>query len=170
MESEFEQVRKALEAFGIEVVKELEDNLQRAGANASGELSRSLTFRIKHLGEAYNFQLLLDDYYTFVDKGRKPGKRPPIQAILKWIGSKQIEVSAQRGYGKNKAAGKVSLASDLRKTRTLAFLIQRKIGLKGTKPTHFFTKTINDERLRLLQQQLSLALQRDVEIEIKTWQ
>lgn len=54
----------------------------------------------------------LPDYAVFVDKGRHPGKQPPLKSIIAWCKSKGIEKSA-------------------------AFPIARKIGERGIKPTNF---------------------------------
>ncbi len=54
-------------------------------------------------------------YHDPVDKGRKPGKQPPIEALIPWVGSKLgIPPGPQR--------------------QSVAFLVARKIGQKGTEP------------------------------------
>ena len=56
----------------------------------------------------------LPDYAIFVDKGRRPGKQPPIKNIIAWCKSKGIP-------------------------KTAAFPIARKIGERGLKGTNFLS-------------------------------
>jgi hypothetical protein len=77
--------------------------------NVTGESSASLAYRIDAEGlTIYSSK----KYFTVLETGRKPGKRPPIDVIEKWIKDKPI-------------------ASDI-SPRSLAFLIARKIGEEGS--------------------------------------
>lgn len=167
MADKFKNVLDVIELFGEEKVKELVNNLERSKSVASGNLSESVRFTVNIFGSTYRFNLLLADYYEWVDKGRKPGKMPPTKNILKWIGQRGLEVSALKGYGKNKAAGKVSIATNLQKTRSLAYLIAKKIGEKGTKGNKFFSKSINRNEVAKLKRRLSEGLKKDVIVEIR---
>ena len=53
-----------------------------------------------------------EKYFTVLETGRKPGKQPPLDPIQKWIEAKGI-------------------ATDI-STRSLAYLISRKIGKEGS--------------------------------------
>lgn len=77
--------------------------------NVTGETAASLAYRIDAEGlTLYSSK----KYFTVLETGRKPGKRPPIDVILQWIKDKPI-------------------ASDIN-PRSLAFLIARKIGEEGS--------------------------------------
>jgi hypothetical protein len=60
--------------------------------------------------------LLVNDYLTWVDRGRKPGTYPPIQAIQRWVAIKGIPKEA-------------------------AWAIRRNIFKFGIKPTRVIAKT-----------------------------
>jgi hypothetical protein len=80
----------------------------------------------------------------FVEVGRKPGKMPPIQAILDWLIAKKI--------GANPA-----------KLRGLAFGIARKIGRVGTKGRFVLRRTVPIMAKRLpieIQAAMSRAISR----------
>jgi len=85
----------------------------------------------------------LPDYYIFVDKGRRPGKQPPLKTIQDWCKSKNIPKKA-------------------------AFPIARKIGERGIKPTNFmdpmyqFQQLISDLKLQTVQ-----FIQEDIKSNIK---
>ena len=63
----------------------------------------------------------------FVEIGRRPGRMPPIAAILEWVRVKRLAFrpKALRGRSKRAQARREQYA------RTLAFLVARKIGRKG---------------------------------------
>lgn len=54
-------------------------------------------------------------YHDFVEEGRGPGRRPPVEALIPWVGSKLgVPPGPER--------------------RSVAFLVARKIGQTGTEP------------------------------------
>lgn len=77
--------------------------------NVTGESAASLGYRIDANGLTI---FSSKKYFTVLETGRTPGKRPPIDVIEKWIKDKPI-------------------ASDI-SPRSLAFLIARKIGEEGS--------------------------------------
>jgi len=82
-------------------------------------------------------------YAWYTEFGRKPGKRPPIQAIIDWVKEKHLSgtyavVGTKRGgYPRYKRSGTKRVKG--REDRQLAFLIARKIGEEGTKPHPYLT-------------------------------
>lgn len=55
-------------------------------------------------------------YHDIVEEGRKPGRRPPVEALIPWVGSKLGVPPAERP--------------------AVAFLVARKIGAAGTEGAH----------------------------------
>jgi hypothetical protein len=78
--------------------------------NVTGQSAESLGYRIVGT-ELTIFSSL--KFFTVLETGRKPGKRPPISVIEQWIKDKPI-------------------TPDGISTRSLAFLIARKIGEEGS--------------------------------------
>ncbi len=93
------------------LVKDIKEKpVTKYGAvNASGDLAKSIRYEVYENG----VKIIGNDYIYYLEKGRKSGKRPPKDVIRKWIDDKGIN------------------PTDISKD-SLAFLIQRKIGLKGT--------------------------------------
>jgi hypothetical protein len=85
---------------------------------ASGSLVNSINYRLQDTANGINLILLADDYLKYVDKGRKPGTYPPIQAIQKWVAIKGIPKQA-------------------------AWAIRQNIYKFGIKPTNVIKKTQN---------------------------
>lgn len=131
--------RSVLEAFGEDTVDTMRNILISNGKDASGELIRSLSYQITYEETDIDIEFSMVDYGQFVDKGRKPGKQPPISSISKWLAIKGIP-------------------------QKFAFPIARKIGLKGIKPTPFFDSTISSKTRELINA-LEIAYSRD----LTTW-
>lgn len=68
-------------------------------------------------------------HLPFVEDGRGPGKRPPIEALIPWVGSKLGVPPDQR--------------------RAVAFVIARKIGRTGTQGAHMIEDGWSDTRRRI---------------------
>ncbi len=108
------QVTGILNVAGAQTSAELKDAIQSKRitvfgvVNASGKLKNSVRYDIKDaVMRVYSL-----DYIYYLEKGRKPGKRPPKAAMLQWIEDKRI---TPRGISKD----------------SLAFLLARKIGEEG---------------------------------------
>lgn len=95
-----------LKNFAEEVIKGIRQRIP----NVTGEMSASLGYRI----DAFGLTIFSSKkYFTVLETGRKPGKRPPIDVIEQWVKDKPI---VPQGIS----------------TRSLAFLIARKIGEEGS--------------------------------------
>lgn len=112
-------------------VVELKNKLKANGSNASGTLSNSLKGIVKQNGKYIVISIQLEDYWQFVENGRKAGKYPPLSDIRKWISVKPILPRPTK-------SGKLPTANQL------AFLIARKISKVGTKAKPFLSNTIKD--------------------------
>ncbi len=99
-------------ALSDELKKSLIQELRRTKAIASGDLIKSLKIEVAKTPTGAIISLAGNDYITYVDKGRKPGKYAPISALKEWIKAKGIAVDAA-------------------KVSSLAFAINNKIKKKG---------------------------------------
>lgn len=123
-------------------------------------------------GELYNFKWTtewkdnlfelyfeLPPYFYFAENGRRPGKFPPPDVILKWVQFKRLVPRPGRD-------GKVP------STNQLVYLISRKIATKGTEGKHLFEKTLDDPNLDNLADKLveliSAELEKEIEKNIET--
>ena len=120
-------------------------------------------------GELYNFKWTtewkdnlfevyfdLPPYFHFAEYGRRPGKFPPPDAILKWIQFKRLVPRPGRD-------GKVP------STNQLVYLISRKIATKGTEGKHLFEKTLDDQNLDNLADKLVELITAELEKEIEKY-
>ena len=111
-------VAEVLAKFGERITQQLKEDIKnkplprRGGksfvANASGDLADSVRYEVTNS----SLKIYANNYIYYLMFGRKPGKRPPREVIVKWIQDKGIQ-------------------SDI-PVNSLAFLIQRAIGQNGT--------------------------------------
>lgn len=136
------EVYKVLKTYGEQVIKEMKSRLVSAGKVASGTLLNSLVFAIEtetngDLSLSVGATGKADDYLYYVDKGRKPGKMPPIEPIKKWCKLKGIP-------------------------EEIAFPIAKNIGKFGIAPTNFFTISVT-RRAKQLDKMLEAAIVIDLQ-------
>ena len=131
------------------------NKMQQAGYDQQGELM-NFTWVTEYNGEMFALYFNLPDYWEFAENGRKPGKFPPPDAILKWIEFKRL---VPKSYN-----GKVPSTSQL------VYLISRKIAQKGTQGKHLLQQTIDetydtlvDQLVEAITNQLEEELEKDIE-------
>lgn len=149
---EFKNTLSTLNDFGKFLVDEYKDRLILNDVNASDTLYKSVKFNVENNGKTFEVQITLEDYWKYVENGRKPGKWPPINAIQKWVEIKPV-------LPRPMANGKLPT------TQQLAFLIARKIGLEGIKPRPLLQQSVN-EVWEVMKEHLEEALAKDLEKEI----
>lgn len=86
--------QKQVENFAKQYVDVLKDNLIKKGKLASGNLVRSLDYRVSQVMNGPFIEIISNEYLQWVDKGRRPGKYPPIKAISNWARIKGIDQKA----------------------------------------------------------------------------
>ena len=104
------------------------DKMSNAGYDPNGELMK-FTWVTEYNGNLFQLYFNLPQYFQFSEYGRRPGKFPPPNEILKWIQFKRIVPSSH--------SGKIPT------TNQLVYLISRKISLKGTQGKHLLQETID---------------------------
>lgn len=95
--------------------------------NSSGNLYNTIRSQVITNNQVITGDLILNDYWKYIESGRKPGRFPNIQAIKEWIRQKPVIPS-----GRNK----------LPTTDQLAYLISRKIATKGIQGKHILERAI----------------------------
>ena len=138
-EIKYINVRKEFDRFFKAVISKSRDNLKSLGKNASGDLSKSLDYKIIESANSIDADFLMESYGDFVDKGVKgvssgtslagykyTDKKPPLAPLRTW---------AKRKTGKFRE----------RNATHRAFAIQNVIYQRGLPPTRFFSKPFEDE-------------------------
>jgi hypothetical protein len=122
---------KAFDGLGKDLVKTLVKNLLSANKKATGNLIRSIDYKVVEKANGFIVELLAADYLTNVDEGRKAGsKQPPTKSLDRWV--------IARGIAPRDKKGKFISRESVK------FLIARSIAKNGIKPTNVINKTINE--------------------------
>lgn len=146
----WENVSRVLNEFGREFVEVYRNRLASDNVNTA---QMSLSKSVRHYEVRGSNWIAIDiellDYWKYVERGRRAGKWPPLSAIEQWIRIKPI---VPRAYGGKKPPT----------TKSLAYLIARKIGLEGIRPRPLFAKTL-DSLMRSFDKALSEAVAQDID-------
>ena len=140
-----DNIQGVLAKFGQKLQDDLIKSLDKKKKNASGGLRQSIQAvpDVSVSDGIYTYVLSMASYYEFVDEGRKAGKMPPIDSLIKWVKQK----SAFGGLEVNES----------KDVRSVAFGIAKNIAKFGIKPSYFFTNVIDDGRLEQLTEDLATA-------------
>ena len=109
---------------------------------------------VEYKGSLFEIYFELPDYFPYSENGRGPGKRPPIEPLIKWIQHKRLATST---------LGKAT------STTSLAYAISWKIAREGTEGKHLLQRTIDetyDTLVDRLVEAISEQLDKDLENDI----
>ena len=129
--------------------------MDAAGYNKQGELY-NFKWTTEWKDNLFEVYFDLPQYFPFAENGRRPGKFPPPDAILKWVQFKRLVPRPGRD-------GKVP------STNQLVYLISRKIATKGTQGKHLFEKTLDDPNLDNIADKLVELITAELEKEIEKY-
>jgi hypothetical protein len=121
--------------IGADLKKELIGNLISLDKSATGNLIRSVDYRLivieaQRLVRELKIEILAADYLKFVDEGRRPGSRmPPPSKLDKWIVARKLAPRDKKGKFISR--------------KSLQFLIARAIQKNGIKPTNVIQKSVD---------------------------
>ena len=126
--------------------------LRENDINASGKLS-NFEYDIDWDDKSFRVYFNLEDYWKWVEYGRKAGKQPPITPIEEWIKIKPIIPKAING--------KVPT------TKQLAFAISKSIGKYGTKPKSPLKNALNSPEATNIVSEIKNLLIKQINNEIR---
>jgi hypothetical protein len=174
----YKNLKEALAEVRDLIVKESKENLI-AAKKGGGALENSIKGTpVSESGSSLMFQILMEDYATFVDKGVQ-GNDPEAQpkgALSRY--NKAPKSPYQFGTGSYKGSGTLRGAIDkwvlqkgipnvrdekgrFIKRKTLVYLMTRSIWNTGIKPTYFFTNA-QDRYSKGVQAKFAEAYSRDL--------
>lgn len=142
--------KKELDNFGKQTTKDLVLNYIKMGLKASGAFETGLVYETTDK----SIEIKAPLHGRVMETGRRAGKFPPINEILKWV-----------------QLGKIVKRGDI-KDEQLAFLIARKIAREGIKVPNKYnagqviSSILLDGRIEKLLEEIQLKELNNVEIEI----
>lgn len=120
-------LKKSIDDFGKEYVKQLIIELTNADKKATGNLVRSINYKLIEATNEFLIQVIAADYLKYVDEGRAPGKMPPVDKIIAWAKVRNIQPKPP----KYKTIDQVGWA------------IAKGIQKNGIKPTNVIDKSVS---------------------------
>ena len=124
----FTNTERVLAEYAEQLATLYKSNLKAEGKYASGTLINSVQGLYTRDGNTFTVSLRLEDYWKYVEYGRKPGKFPPPNAIRRWVEIKPV-------IPRPMANGKLPTINQL------TYLISRKIAEEGITPTYALRNT-----------------------------
>ena len=146
----FSRTEALLNSFAQTIVNRYKDKISEY---ASGKLYKTIDYTITSQNDAYLVTINLEEYWIFLEKGRRPGaKIPPVSAIEQWIKVRKILPRPVTLHNKK---------SIIPTVKQLAFIIARSIAKNGIAPRPFMRESIEDT-MKDFQSKLSAAVREDV--------
>lgn len=146
----FDNIMGALKEYAEEVRQLYRNRLILDDKYATGKLIQNIKTDVKFNGTTIKAVLYLEDYWRWVEEGRKPGgKFPPPDKILEWIKVKPILPEPDK-------EGRVPTPEQL------SYLIGRKIANSGITAGHQLKETVQEVNQRWIPR-LQAAFQEDFE-------
>ena len=142
------RLTEVLNEFADAFIQNARNNLDANQSNASYNLYNSFE-KVIEIGEDYfKVSISLADYWQYLEKGRGPGKFPPVDKIKEWIEVKPINPTPLSN-GKTPSV------------EQLSFLISRKIANEGTEGKPFF-EPAKEQTIREFEDKINQAIEEDV--------
>ena len=131
------QLQEHLNYFAGATVKRARFYLNVRKKNSTKDLFNSLGWEINaNTKGKLRLRFTGMPYAGVVDKGRRAGKMPPVQAIRKWINQKPVKLRNKQGQFIPKTDANIDRA---------AYAMALKIKRKGIKGSNFFSDAFEDE-------------------------
>lgn len=125
----FSQTLLRVKIAGFDMIDDIIDDLNSGKKNATGDLAKSLKVEASELGGIVSVRFKAKSHWKYVDGGRKPGTRPPIGPLQRWV--------------------QVKLGKDEEDSKRMAFAIANNIKKNGIKPTYIFRNNVDKFKSKL---------------------
>jgi len=140
-------ILRIVQNWGNELIAQMQNRLRANKTNASSSLSQSIEPQIKGTQSGYRLTVLMQDYWFYVENGRKPtkggGNGELYKNIYEWIRYKRPMQQ------------KIAQSPDrIAATKSLAYVITRKIHREGTKAQPFVTPSLKQVTTQTLAQRI----------------
>ena len=140
-------ILRIVQNWGNELISQMQNRLRANKTNASSSLSQSIEPQIKGTQSGYRLTVLMQDYWFYVENGRKPtkggGNGELYKNIYEWI---RYKTPMQQ---------KIAQSPDrIAATKSLAYVITRKIHREGTKAQPFVTPSLKQVTTQTLAQRI----------------
>lgn len=139
----FNNLQQVLDDFTKDVAETYRGLLLRDGKKATGDLISSIKPMTPSLVDGtFECSLSLAPHGKYVEGGRKPGRFPPIDNILEWVKAKP-QLARPNRLDNNVPSNFTLGGRKELSPKQLAFLVARKIAVKGIPPGNQLQEAID---------------------------
>jgi hypothetical protein len=146
---QFNNLQAVLNQYGEQLISLYRQKLLQTNTDATGTLGNTLNYIVETNEGLFELSLRIQDYWKYVEEGRGPGKYPPINDIKNWIRVKPVTPTIYN--------------EKLPTIDQLAYLIARKIHLRGTRGKYLLQASLDELSVFDL---LDEAITKDLEIQV----
>lgn len=125
----FSQTLLRVKIAGFDMIDDIIDDLNKQDKNASMSLAKSLKLETAETAGIVSVRFKAKSHWKYVDGGRKPGTRPPIGPLQRWV--------------------QVKLGKDEEDSKRMAYAIAKNIEKNGIKPTYIFRNNVDKFKSKL---------------------
>jgi hypothetical protein len=178
-----EEIDKLLNDFTEKWANDLEDSLAKALKDGGRTNPQQSRIQFKGGVKYYPNKVVIlitpsDDYWYYIENGRKKGKQPPTKVLgEKWqakngINPSKILYQMTIDYNQKKGFTKriVKKLPFQKAAKQFAFIVARSIGKKGIKPKPFIDRVTEDGRKDELSQQIGKLIGKAITVTDIKWQ
>ena len=149
MDGTMQKAMQGLEKAALNIIADAKENLKGNHSVVTGQLRASgRVQRVEGDEQALDAGFFSEGsesgYAFFVEYGRRSGRRPPTYIIKQWLRKKSSTGAGIKNAFESAAAHEGMSAH--RYLNSLAYLIARSIGKKGTKPHPFFAPAVEKNK------------------------
>lgn len=151
MELEFNNLDTLLNTLGDRLIDIYRKNLAQTDTNASGALGNTINYIVEKDDLTYSVDINIEDYWKYIEEGRRPGKFPSVESIRNWV---RIKPVIPRPFN-----GKLPTENQL------VYLIGKKIQDEGTEGKHLMQLSLEELEMNWMQL-IDAAIQKDLENQV----
>jgi len=142
--SEDDGILRIVQNWGNELIAQMQNRLRINNTNATSSLSSSISPKITSKPGGYRLTTMMQDYWYYVENGRKRGEKPPYANIYEWV------------QNKKEMQMKISQSPDrIAATKSLTFAIRNVVGKRGTKAQPFISNSLEKVTTETLGQRIA---------------
>lgn len=178
-----QNLEAVLDSFGKTLVTDVRASLKAVGVVSGGgqdsTLGAKTKFEVKYTNDGLEFDLLMPEYWYWVQNGREPGdvSKEGQESIAEWAAKKGIIGKFQKSNlekrlekqreSKRKGLKKLKKLPFEKAKKQLTYLVSRKITKDGYEGKDFLGSVLNDGRLNKLSLEVSALIGKQIKFELK---
>jgi len=177
MANSFEALEEYLNAYFSQLSLDLQKSLanKTRSKNKNTRLGASIKPFYKFTGAFITAGIRLNEYYYWVDGGRKPGNVAESVDLKDWAKRKGIDPrekieAAREAYRdkhvKVKRVAKLKPLSYTQAAKSFEYIVKRKLTKKGYEGNNFYSDIVTRDRIAKLEKNIAVLFQKEMQFQL----